>query len=247
MTQVLVGKVALVTGGSRGIGAATARALAADGADVAISYINSADHAELLVAELEKQGVRAAAFRADQGDPEQVKGLIDATVKEFGQLDVLVNNAGVSVWGAFDSDQVPEFDRQHAVNFGGVVAAIRAAGRVLPDGGRIVTVSSGVGGRTGFAGLADYTASKAAVNGYTRGVARDLGPRGITVNVVVPGFVDTDMNPADSAYAPVFLPTTALGRYGRPEEIAAAIVFLASPAASYITGSIIDVDGGYAA
>ena len=211
MTKKLAGKVALVTGGSRGIGAATARALADEGADVAISFAASAGKADMVVEELERKGVRAAAFKADQADPAQVEDLIDAVVERFGRLDILVNNAGVAIFGAIDNlkNNLADFERQHAINFGGVVAAIRAAAKVMGEGGRIVTVGSGAHDRVGFPGLADYAATKSAVVGYTKGAARDLAQRNITINVVQPGFIDTDMNPASSAYAAAFKATTA--------------------------------------
>ena len=246
-TKRLTGKIALVTGGSRGIGAATARALADDGADVAISYAVSAAKADAIVLELKGKGVRAAAFKADQAVPAQVEGLVKAVVDHFGRLDILVNNAGVFVTGPVDNSAnvIAEFDRQTAINVGGVVAAVRAAVKVMSAGGRIISVGSGAGAHVPFPGLSDYAATKAAVVAYTKGWARDLGAKGITVNTVQPGPIETDMNPSDSQFAAVLKPLTALGRYGRPEEVAAAIVFLASPEASYITGTTLDVDGGF--
>ncbi|HEY3284392.1 MAG TPA: SDR family oxidoreductase [Armatimonadota bacterium] len=245
----LQGKVALVTGGSRGIGAAAARALADEGADVAISYVSSEAKAQAMVRELEAKGVRAACLQADQEDPERVTALVDAVVQRFGRLDILVNNAGII--GDFaegnSTDSFSSLDRLYAVNIRGVVAGIRAAAKVMEEGGRIITVGSAVASRMAFAGMSDYGATKAAVAGYTRGMARDLGARGITVNVVQPGPIDTDMNPADGALAPTLTGSIALGRYGRPEEVASAIAYLASPAASYITGAELNVDGGFSA
>jgi 3-oxoacyl-[acyl-carrier protein] reductase len=247
MSRKLSGKVALVTGGSRGIGAATARALAEQGATVAVSYTQGADKAEALVRELERKEGKAAAFKADQGDARQVEALVQAVVKRFGRLDVLVNNAGVFVAGGVTDPDVAKFDRQFAVNVGGLAAAVRAAAKVMGEGGRIIAVGSVLGEVVPFPGVADYSATKAAVAGYTKGWARDLGPKGITVNTIQPGPIDTDMNPQNSDFAAVQRSLTALGRYGRPEEVAAAIVFLASPEASYITGTTLNVDGGFAA
>jgi 3-oxoacyl-[acyl-carrier protein] reductase len=249
MPKQLAGKVALVTGGSRGIGAATARALADQGADVAISFVAAADKADLVLEDLESTGVRAASFRADQADPAQVKSLVDAVVERFGRLDILVSNAGVFTVGQIDGlrSNLAELDRQHAVNFRGVITAIRAAVDMMDNGGRIITVSCGMNTREGFPGFADYAATKSAIVGYTKAAARDLAPKNITINIVQLGPVDTDANPADGPHAAAFRANTPLGRFGRPEEVAAAIVFLASPAASYITGTVLNVDGGYRA
>jgi len=249
MSKPLTGKVALVTGGSRGIGAATAKALAEEGADVAISYSASPDKAEAVVAEMQKNGVRTVAFKADQADAKQVTELVQKVAKYFGKLDILVNNAGVFESGVVGdpSADLARLDREFAINVGGVVAAVRAAVPLMTEGGRIVTIGSVIADRVSFPGLAGYAATKAAVVGYSQGWARDLGPKGITVNVVQPGPINTDMNPENSDFAQVQKASTALGRYGRPEELAAAVVFLASPKASYITGATLSVDGGYLA
>ncbi|GAU64971.1 putative 3-oxoacyl-[acyl-carrier-protein] reductase [Streptomyces sp. NBRC 110611] len=245
--NALAGKVALVTGGSRGIGAATARALAEAGADVAISYAASADKALEVVRELEGLTVRAAAYQADQADPAQVAGLVATVAEDFGRLDILVNNAGVSVNGEVDAPEpdTAAFDRQLAVNIGGVTSAIRAASTLLGEGGRIITVGSGLASRPSFPGVADYAATKAAIVAYSKGAALDLAPRGITVNVIQSGSVTTDMNPQDGPTSEVQRAANAMRRYGCPEEIAAGIVFLASPAASFITGTTLNIDGGF--
>jgi 3-oxoacyl-[acyl-carrier protein] reductase len=245
----LAGKVALVTGGSRGIGAAIVRRLAEDGADVAFSYAASANRAEDLVKEIEASGREALAIRADQAVPRDVAALVQKAHEVFGRLDVLVNSAGVFVTGMVTDEKadLASFDRQIDINVKGVAAAVRAAVPLMEDGGRIVSIGTTGAVHVPFAGAADYVATKAAVAAYTRGWARDLGPRNITVNLVQPDAINTDMNPQDGPFAETLNKLTALGRYGQPEEIAAAVAFLVSPDASYITGATLNVDGGQSA
>jgi 3-oxoacyl-[acyl-carrier protein] reductase len=246
MSKTLQGKAALVTGGTRGIGAAIAKRLAAEGADVAISYAASSVKADALVKELQTYGVKAFAVKADQSDPAQASGVVKIVAERFGRLDILVNNAGVFVTGAVDDADaaLEDLKRLFAVNVAGVSAAVRSAVGLLGEGGRIITIGSVAADRLPFPGAADYGATKAAVAAYTRGWARDLGPKGITVNVVQPGPIDTDMNPDNTDFAAALKAGTALKRYGKAEEVAAAVAFLASPEASYITGTTLDVDGG---
>jgi NAD(P)-dependent dehydrogenase (short-subunit alcohol dehydrogenase family) len=247
MSEPLTGKVALVTGGSRGLGAATVRLLAEQGADVGFTYVSSEKLAQAVVDEVRGTGGKvAAAFRSDQADPSGAPALIDEVVAHFGGLDILVNNAAISVPGTVDDPDADTaaLDRVHATNYLGVIAIIRAASRVLRADGRIITVSTGFASRVGIPGVADYAASKAGIERYTLGAARDLGPRGITANVVQAGVMEGGMDTEPEALEAV-LGTLSLQRVGDPREIAAAIAFLASPAASYVTGAVLDAHGGY--
>lgn len=249
MTQhlsTLAGKVALVTGGSRGIGAAIVRRLARDGADVAFSYAASRERADQLVREVEALGRRAIAVRADQAVSAEVEALVQEAHAAFGRLDILVNSAGVFVTGMVDDPKANHeaFDRQLDINVKGVAAAVRAAVSLMPKGGRIVSIGTTGAVHVPFAGAADYVATKAAVAAYTRGWARDLGPRDITVNLIQPGAINTEMNPQDGPFSETLKGLAALGRYGQPEDIAAAVAFLAGPDAGYITGATLNVDGG---
>ncbi len=249
MNQPLAKKIALVTGGARGIGAAIALKLARDGADVIISYSTSADRAEAIVKEMKSFGGRAAAFKADQADPAQVTSLVKQTVEQFGKLDILVNNAGVLLAGSVSDPAVDlaAIERAFAINVHGVATAVRAAVPLMNDGGRIINMGSGLGERSTWAGTSDYSATKAAVNLYSRSWARDLAPRAITVNVVQPGPIATEMNPDSGDFADMERGLVPLGRFGKPEEIAAVVAFLASPAASYVSGVALNVDGGMSA
>jgi 3-oxoacyl-[acyl-carrier protein] reductase len=249
VSKALKGKVALVTGGSRGLGAATAAALAAEGADVAISYVASASKAEAVVQELKKTGVRAIAIKSDQADPSAAKPLIDAVIAHFGKLDILVNNAAIAVQGKTvdnpDLDTV-NLDRQWQINVMGVVATTRAAAPVLTNGGRIIFIGSLLGGHVPFAGAADYAGTKAALVGYAKGVARDLGGRDITVNVVQPGVMPTDMSAEvlGDGVPESLMNLHPIRRIATLEEVSALVCFLAGPNGGYITGGVIDVAGG---
>lgn len=249
MHKLLLGKVALVTGGSRGLGAATAIALAEKGADVAISYVTSAEKADVVVEQLMAKGVRALAIRSDQADLASAKPLVDAVVAHFGRLDILVNNAGIAVQGRAVDDlelDTEALDRQWIINVLGTVATTRAAAPKLSDGGRIIFIGSGFGSRVAFPGVADYAGTKAAILGYAKGVGRDLGPRDITVNVVQPGIMLTDMAAGVADNLPdAIMDLHAIRRVATVEEVAAAVCFLVGPDASYVTGGVLDVSGGY--
>jgi 3-oxoacyl-[acyl-carrier protein] reductase len=240
----LAGKRALVTGASRGIGAAIALALAEKGADVAITYERSADRAAEVVRAVEAKGRRAVAIQADSADAAAVKHSVEAAAESLGGLDILVNNAGIARGGPVAEMSLADIDAILDVNVRSVVLASQAAIPHLKEGGRIISIGSCLGERVPFPGVTVYSMSKSALLSFTRGLARELGPRGITVNLVQPGSTDTDMNPADGAQSDLQRSMTALGHYGKPEDIAASVAFLASPAARQITGTTITVDGG---
>jgi 3-oxoacyl-[acyl-carrier protein] reductase len=247
MMTPLSGKVALVTGGSRGIGAAVARRLADDGAAVAITYVSAAAKARDVADGIEAEGGRALVIRADNADPDAVTGAVDRTAREFGRLDILVNNAGIFAGGPLSGITVEEIDRILAVNVRAVLVASQAAARQMGDGGRIISIGSALAERVPVEGMTLYTMAKSALTGLTRGLARDLGARGITATVVHGGLIDTDMNPADGPVAGMLSQVTALGRYGNAEDIAATVAHLAGEGGRYVTGTAITVDGGFAA
>jgi 3-oxoacyl-[acyl-carrier protein] reductase len=244
-SKSIAGKVALVTGGSRGLGAAIAKRLAADGAAVAITYTSSPDKAAAVVNAIEAAGGRALALQADSADPAAVQAAVAETVKTLGRLDILVNNAGILAIAPIDQFTLADFDRTIAVNVRGVFVASQAAAVHLPQGGRIINIGSVNADSMPFAGGSVYALSKGAVASFTRGLARDLGPRGITVNNVQPGPVDTDLNPAHGPFADSLTKIMALGRYGRAEEVAGLVSYLAGPDGGYVTGANLTIDGGF--
>jgi 3-oxoacyl-[acyl-carrier protein] reductase len=240
----LEAKVAILTGGSRGIGAAIAKRLAADGASVAITYSKGADAAVSVVKAIESAGGKAIAIQADAGDADAVRNAIERTVTTFGRLDVLVNNAGTAIPKTFAETTLDEMDRVIDINVRGTLVATQAALKHMKSGGRIIMIGSSVGERVLTPGLVAYSATKGAVKMFTQGLSREVGSLGITVNNVQPGPIDTDLNPAAGDWAVPQKATTALGRYGQVEEVAALVAFVAGPKSSYITGANLTVDGG---
>lgn len=246
-TLPLTGKIAIVTGGSRSIGAAIAKRLAADGATVAITYNASPDRAAAVVQQIVAAGGQAVALAADAGNPEAVGAAIAEVAQRFGKIDILVNNAGISLLGAPEDIAFEDFQRILAVNVTGVFVATQQALKHMGQGGRIIHIGSSMVQYAAFATASVYTLSKGALTGFSRGLVRDLGPRGITVNTVHPGPTDSDMNPADGPIADFLRPNIAMGRYGEGKDVASAVAYLASAEAGFVTGAELIVDGGFTA
>ena len=244
MNRKLEGKIALITGGSRGIGAAIAKRLATDGADVAITYTKGADAAASVVKEIERAGRKAIAIQADAANAEAVKAAVDKTVATLGRLDVLVNNAGTAIPKKFEETTLEEMDRMIDINIRGAFVATQAALKHMKDGGRIIMIGSCVGERMMTPGLVPYSATKGAVKMFSQGLSREVGNRGITVNNIQPGPIDTELNPAAGEWAVPQKAATALNRYGSVDDVAALVAFVAGPESSYITGANLTVDGG---
>jgi len=242
--SALTKKVALVTGGSRGIGAAIAKRLSADGANVAITYAKDANAASAVVKAIERDGGKAIAIKADAADAKAVRGAVEKAVATFGRLDVLVNNAGTAIPKTFEETTLEEMDRVIDINVRGVFVATQEALKHMNDGGRIIMIGSAVGERVLVPGLVPYSATKGAVKIFTQALSRELGSRGITVNNVQPGPIDTELNPATGDWSVPQKAATSLNRYGRVDEIAAMVAFVAGPESSYITGANLTVDGG---
>ncbi|MEV4573826.1 3-oxoacyl-ACP reductase family protein [Nonomuraea jabiensis] len=241
----LTGKVALVTGGSRGIGAAIAKELADAGAAVALTYVQAADQAREVAKRIEADGGRAAVIQADLAHPESAAEAVEQTVRELGRIDILVNNAGFLTYGPLAEVSAAELDRVLAVDVRSVFLAAQTAARHMGDGGRIISIGSCFNGRVPGSNFVLQAMAKSALIGLTKGLARELGPFGITATIVDPGPIDTDMNPADGETADFQRSLTALGRYGQAEDIAAAVAYLAGPGGRYVTGTALAVDGGY--
>jgi len=243
MTDV-AGKVALVTGGSRGMGAAIAQRLAELGADVAITYARSKERADQVVDKIGGTGQRGLAIEADSADAGAVVAAVERVVEEFGPIDILVNNAGIFPFGPIEDTSLEEIDQALNIHARAAYLASQAAVRQMPDGGRIISIGSNLAERVPFSGVTLYAMSKSALIGFTKGLARDLGGRGITVNLVQPGSTDTDMNPADGESADHQRALSALGRYAEAAEIADTVAFLAGAGGRNITGAILTIDGG---
>ncbi|WP_064712157.1 3-oxoacyl-ACP reductase family protein [Rhizobium bangladeshense] len=246
MSQSLFGKIALVTGGSRGIGAAIVRRLAADGAAVAFTYSSSEARAKAVVEELETAGGRVLSIHADSADAQAVRDAVSLTVNRFGGLDILVSNAGILIRNPLDDYSLEDFDRMFAVNVRAVFVGVQAAARHMKEGGRVITIGSVTAERSGFPTSAVYSMTKGAIASMTRGLARDLGPRGITVNNIQPGPTVTEMNPNEEDHERL-KPLMALGRLGEDREIAGLAAYLASEEAGFVTGASLTIDGGYLA
>ena len=240
----LSGKRAFVTGGSRGIGAAIAKRLAADGADIALTYERSADKARAVAADIERLGRRVLVIQANSADPAAVRGAVDEAAGAFGGLDILVNNAGIFKGGDLASLTLEDIDATLAVNVRAAIVASQAAASHMGEGGRIISIGSCLAERVVEPGVSLYTMSKAALIGWTKGLARDLGPRGIRVNIVHPGSTNTDMNPSDGPHAEAQRARMAIPHYGRPEDIAALVAFVAGPDGGFINGAGLAIDGG---
>jgi len=245
--SILENKTALVTGASRGIGAVIAKRLASDGANVVITYSASPAKANEVVLAIHAAGGKAIAIQADSANADAVKNAINETVKAFGSLDILVNNAGLALGAPLDEFTLEDFDRMLAVNVRGMYVAIQEASKHMKEGGRIINIGSCVSERMPFPGSGPYTMTKAAVAGLTRGLARDFGPRGITINNVQPGPTDTDMNPSDGPMAEMMHSFMAIGRHGHADEVASMVAYLATPSAAAVTGASLLVDGGFSA
>jgi 3-oxoacyl-[acyl-carrier protein] reductase len=244
MSKQLEGKIALITGGSRGIGAAIAKRLAADGANVVITYTKGADAAASVVKDIERGGRKAIAIQADATDADAVEAAVERTVATFGRLDVLVNNAGTAIPKTFEETTLAELNRLIDINVRGTFVATQAALKHMKSGGRIIMIGSSVGERVMVPGLVPYSATKGAVKMFAQGLSREVGSRGITVNNIQPGPIDTELNPAAGEWAEPQKAVTALDRYGHVEEVAALVAFVAGPESSYITGANLTVDGG---
>jgi 3-oxoacyl-[acyl-carrier protein] reductase len=244
MSKKLEGKIALITGGSRGIGAAIAKRLASDGASVAITYAKDSGAASSVVKAIEQAGGRAIAIQADAADAEAIRGAVEKTVATLGRLDVLVNNAGTANPKKFEETTLEELDRLININIRGTFVATQAALKHMNNGGRIIMIGSCVGERVMTPGLVPYSATKGAIKMFSQGLSREVGSRGITVNNIQPGPIDTDLNPAAGDWAVPQKAATALNRYGLVDEVAALVAFVAGPEAAYITGANLTVDGG---